>query len=275
MIDRWLQHALGEDLGRPFVHILFGARQTGKSTLLSHLVPAPSLHYNLADPESGAASWQIRVRFDVNARLSPPAPNRTWCWSTRPRRSPRCSMRFPDQRPPVWHEDEAVLAYLESLGRPPDNVASFRQELQVPKDLLVPTPHNTVRTITWGCPRPLRRRRRSRGRAPATGERRVGDRWHGPERWAAVGSWPQRLASGDHVAATDGGVGRVGGALQRGQGQAVDGAQVAAAHFEDRFLSVVVERIGVGAGEGRFRSAGATPARAACSRFPGCRTCST
>ena len=51
MIDRWLQHALGEDLGRPFVHILFGARQTGKSTLLSHLVPAPSLHYNLADPE--------------------------------------------------------------------------------------------------------------------------------------------------------------------------------------------------------------------------------
>lgn len=41
----------------------------------------------------------------------------------------------PDQRPPVWHEDEAVLAYLESLGRPPDNVASFRQEVQVPKEL--------------------------------------------------------------------------------------------------------------------------------------------
>ena len=31
--------------------MLFGARQTGKSTLLVHLLPAPALHYNLADPE--------------------------------------------------------------------------------------------------------------------------------------------------------------------------------------------------------------------------------
>ena len=51
MIDRWLQRPLAEDLCRPFVHILFGARQTGKSTLLSHLLPTPSLYYNLADPE--------------------------------------------------------------------------------------------------------------------------------------------------------------------------------------------------------------------------------
>ena len=51
MIDRWLQSSLAEDLRKPFVHILFGARQTGKSTLLAHLLPAPSLHYNLADPE--------------------------------------------------------------------------------------------------------------------------------------------------------------------------------------------------------------------------------
>ena len=51
MIDRWIQGSLGRDLRQPFVHILFGARQTGKSTLLGHLLPAPSLHYNLADPE--------------------------------------------------------------------------------------------------------------------------------------------------------------------------------------------------------------------------------
>ena len=51
MVDRWLQGPLDEDLRRPFVHILFGARQTGKSTLLSHLLSTPSLHYNLADPE--------------------------------------------------------------------------------------------------------------------------------------------------------------------------------------------------------------------------------
>ena len=35
-----------------------------------------------------------------------------------------------DQRLPVWHEDEAVLAYLESLGRPNDYVASSHQETQ-------------------------------------------------------------------------------------------------------------------------------------------------
>lgn len=51
MIDRWIQGPLAGDLRRPLVHILFGARQTGKSTLLARLVPAPALHYNLADPE--------------------------------------------------------------------------------------------------------------------------------------------------------------------------------------------------------------------------------
>lgn len=33
------------------MHILFGARQTGKTTLLNSLLPNPSLSYNLADPE--------------------------------------------------------------------------------------------------------------------------------------------------------------------------------------------------------------------------------
>lgn len=51
MLDRWIQSRLREELRKPFVHILFGARQTGKSTLLSHLLPEPALHYNLADPE--------------------------------------------------------------------------------------------------------------------------------------------------------------------------------------------------------------------------------
>jgi hypothetical protein len=31
---RWLAGPLAAALGRPYVHILFGARQTGKSTLL-------------------------------------------------------------------------------------------------------------------------------------------------------------------------------------------------------------------------------------------------
>jgi len=51
MIDRWIQASLYKQLAKPFVHILFGARQTGKTTLLNSLLPNPSLSYNLADPE--------------------------------------------------------------------------------------------------------------------------------------------------------------------------------------------------------------------------------
>lgn len=32
------------------MHILFGARQTGKTTLVDALVPRPALRYDLADP---------------------------------------------------------------------------------------------------------------------------------------------------------------------------------------------------------------------------------
>ena len=37
-------------------------------------------------------------------------------------------------------------------------------------------------------------------------EHRAADRWHAPERWATVWSWPQVLARGDHIAGTGGGV---------------------------------------------------------------------
>lgn len=47
---RWLNDALGAKLAKPFVHVLFGARQTGKTTLLRELLPHPALHFNLADP---------------------------------------------------------------------------------------------------------------------------------------------------------------------------------------------------------------------------------
>jgi len=51
MIDRWYCSALERQLRKPFVHVLFGARQTGKTTLLEHLLDRASLHINLADPE--------------------------------------------------------------------------------------------------------------------------------------------------------------------------------------------------------------------------------
>ena len=41
---------LREKLTRPYVHLVFGARQTGKSTLLRALLPPKALVVNLADP---------------------------------------------------------------------------------------------------------------------------------------------------------------------------------------------------------------------------------
>lgn len=50
MKNRWASTLLQEQLKKPFVHIVFGARQTGKTTLLRNLIPDPALTYNLADP---------------------------------------------------------------------------------------------------------------------------------------------------------------------------------------------------------------------------------
>lgn len=51
MFDRWFSKTLLARLQRPYVHLLFGARQTGKSTLLNALLPADALHINLANPK--------------------------------------------------------------------------------------------------------------------------------------------------------------------------------------------------------------------------------
>lgn len=50
MLSRWYTDVLEEKLQRPYVHIMFGARQTGKSTLLQSLMPPDTLIFNLADP---------------------------------------------------------------------------------------------------------------------------------------------------------------------------------------------------------------------------------
>ncbi len=50
MFSRWYAKPLADKLNRPFVHLLFGARQTGKSTLLRALLPDDTLVFDLADP---------------------------------------------------------------------------------------------------------------------------------------------------------------------------------------------------------------------------------
>ncbi len=51
IIDRWVRSELKENFNKPFVHIIFGARQTGKTTLIQDIISNPALSYNLADPE--------------------------------------------------------------------------------------------------------------------------------------------------------------------------------------------------------------------------------
>ncbi len=50
MFDRYVANELEKKLAKPFVHILFGARQTGKSSLIRALVPSPSLAYDFSNP---------------------------------------------------------------------------------------------------------------------------------------------------------------------------------------------------------------------------------
>ena len=51
MFDRWYAETLQEKLARPYVHLVFGARQTGKSTLLRSLLPPETVIMDLADPK--------------------------------------------------------------------------------------------------------------------------------------------------------------------------------------------------------------------------------
>ncbi len=50
MFDRWYLDELRHKLTRPYVHLVFGARQTGKSTLLNVVLPPDTLRIDFADP---------------------------------------------------------------------------------------------------------------------------------------------------------------------------------------------------------------------------------
>lgn len=50
MFDRWYASTFAAKLARPFVHIVFGARQCGKSTLIHSLLPDGAHVFDLSDP---------------------------------------------------------------------------------------------------------------------------------------------------------------------------------------------------------------------------------
>lgn len=60
--SRWLGSTLREKLKRPFVHVVFGARQTGKSTLIRSILPTDTVILNLSDPRE-------RSRFSARPGL--------------------------------------------------------------------------------------------------------------------------------------------------------------------------------------------------------------
>jgi len=68
---RWLEEPLRDQLARPYVHLLFGARQTGKSTLLQQVIPDPALRLNFADPLERAPYLANPGRFLADCRALP------------------------------------------------------------------------------------------------------------------------------------------------------------------------------------------------------------
>lgn len=71
MNARWIQSSLQKQLAKPFVHILFGARQTGKTTLLTELLPNPALQYNFADPEDRTRHLANPALFSQECKALP------------------------------------------------------------------------------------------------------------------------------------------------------------------------------------------------------------
>ena len=77
MFDRWIAGTLRERMTRPFVHLIFGARRTGKSTLIRSLLPEDSLQINLADPTERSLHLADPGRFLADCRaLKPKAGGR-------------------------------------------------------------------------------------------------------------------------------------------------------------------------------------------------------
>ncbi len=71
MFDRWYAATLEEKLARPYVHLIFGARQTGKSTLLRAMLPPETLVFDLADPQERTRHLADAGAFAQECRALP------------------------------------------------------------------------------------------------------------------------------------------------------------------------------------------------------------
>lgn len=78
MFARWFQGPLAARLQRPYVHILFGARQTGKSTLLQAALPADTVRYDLAEPGMRGRFLADPGTFTAECKAMPRRRGPTW-----------------------------------------------------------------------------------------------------------------------------------------------------------------------------------------------------
>ena len=50
MFYRWYEEIFRRDIKKPYVHLVFGARQTGKSTLIRNALPPQALKFDFSNP---------------------------------------------------------------------------------------------------------------------------------------------------------------------------------------------------------------------------------
>ncbi len=78
MYCRWIESALREKLTRPHVHILFGARQTGKTTLLRRLIAQAAIWLDFSVPSQRVAYLTEPSRLIAECRALPASAEPLW-----------------------------------------------------------------------------------------------------------------------------------------------------------------------------------------------------
>ncbi len=78
MIARWPESKWRKDFTRPYVQIVFGARQTGKSTLIRSLLPEGATVVDLSDPRERGLYLNDPGRFITLCRSLPARGPATW-----------------------------------------------------------------------------------------------------------------------------------------------------------------------------------------------------
>ncbi len=80
MFARWYEAVLRRKLARPYVHLLFGARQTGKSTLVREVLPQDRLEIDLSDPSVRSSYLIEPERLIAECRALPSRAGGTYVY---------------------------------------------------------------------------------------------------------------------------------------------------------------------------------------------------